>query len=265
VWYFRFKSYLRSVEDLAYILEVIAGVDPYDATSSPELVPDYLKEIKSGIKGKVIGLPKEYFTDGLDPETKTLIFKAADEFVRLGAKIEDSVSLPLLPYGVAVYYILAPSETSSNLGRYDGIRYGNDRSNFTFETMRRMMIGTYALSSGYYDAYYKHAQQVRTLIIKDYLKAFSKCDFILGPVSPTPATKFGELINDPVKNMLADFYTGTVNTAGIPSLALPCGFTASGLPVGMQLEGPMFSEPLLFQAGYAYQQITDWHHEKPQL
>lgn len=255
----------RSVEDLAYILGVIAGRDPYDASSSPELVPDYLSRITSGIKGKVIGLPKEFLSEGLDSESKNLLLKAAQKFVSLGAKVNEMVSLPMLPYGVALYYILAPSETSSNLGRYDGIRFGKDRSNFTFETMRRMMIGTYSLSSGYYDAYYKHAQQVRTLIIKDYQKAFSECDFILSPISPTPATRFGELLNDPIKNMLIDLYTLSVNSAGIPSLALPCGFTSSGLPVGMQLEGPMFSEPLLLQAGYAYQQATAWHHAKPQL
>lgn len=255
----------KSVEDLAVILNAIAGSDPKDATSSPHPVPNYLAHINEGIKGKVIGLPKEFFGDGLDPQVKAQVLNAAKTFSRLGAKIDDTVSLPSLPFGVAVYYIIAPSETSSNLGRYDGIRYGTDRTHFTFESMRRIMIGTYALSAGYYDAYYKKALQARTLIIKDYAEAFSHCDLLLGPISPTPATRFGELINDPVKNMLADTYTVTVNTAGIPSLALPCGFTNDKLPIGMQLQGPMFQEELLFQAGFAYQQATKWHEESPSI
>ena len=255
----------KSVEDLAVILSCIAGVDPLDATSSPAPVPNYLSSLTMGIKGKVIGLPKQFLDQAIDPEVKSLLLAAAKHFTDLGATIDDSISLPSLPYGVAVYYLLAPSETSSNLARYDGIRYGLDRSHFTFETMRRIMVGTFALSSGYYDAYYKRALQARSLIIAEYNQAFSKCDLILGPVSPTPATRFGELINDPVKNMLADIYTVTVNTAGIPSLALPCGFTQANLPVGMQLQGPMFSENLLFQAGYAYQQVTNWHDRFPTL
>lgn len=255
----------RSVEDLAAILSTIAGRDPYDATSSPRQVDDYLTRISQGVEGKVIGLPNEYYTDGLDPEVKKLANEAAKTFERLGAKIDNSISLPSLKYGVAVYYILAPSETSSNLARYDGIRYGQDRSNFTLETRRRIMIGTYALSSGYYDAYYKKAQQARTSIIKEFDSAFTECDFLLCPISATPATKLGELITDPVKNMLGDIYTVTTNTAGIPSLAIPCGFTETGLPVGMQLQGPMFSEAELFKAGYAYQQITNWHHAQPDL
>src|SRR3989344_1734187 len=253
----------RHVEDRAVILQTIAGQDPLDATSSPQPVPDYLAALKGDLKGKVIGLPQEYFQTGLDSEVKSSILSAAQEFTKLGARIDDTVSLPTLEYGVAVYYLLAPSETSSNLARYDGIRYGSDRSHFTFETMRRIMIGTFALSSGYYDAYYKRAQQARTLIIKDYQQAFSRCDLLLGPVSPTPATKLGELIGDPVKNMLADVYTVTTNTAGIPSLSIPCGFSGSGLPIGLQLQGQMFSERLLLQAGHAYQQVTDWHDRRP--
>ena len=255
----------KSVEDLALILNCIAGPDPYDATSSSYPVPDYLSSIESGVKGKVIGLPKEFLKEGIDDEVKSLILAAAEKFSELGAKIDDTVSLPTLPYGVAVYYLIAPSETSSNLARYDGIRYGQDRSHFTLETIRRIMIGTFALSSGYYDAYYKRAQQARTLIVRDYQNAFTHCDLLLAPISPTPATKLGELISNPVKNMLADIYTVTVNTAGIPSLAIPCGFTSKGLPVGMQLIGPMFSEETLFQAGYSYQQSTNWHEKHPAL
>lgn len=254
----------KTAEDCALILQHIAGQDLYDATSSPLPVGDYLSHIKEGIKGKTIGIPKEFMEEGLDPEIKNLILQASQKFVDLGAKVEE-VSLPTSKYAISVYYLLAPSETSSNLARYDGIRYGNGRDKFTSETMRRIMIGTYALSAGYYDAYYKKAQQARTLIIKDFEKVFNSCDIILSPVSPTPPTKLGELINDPVKNMLADIYTVTTNSAGIPALALPCGFTKSGLPVGMQLQGPMFSENPLLQAGYAYQQATDWHVRKPQL
>ena len=254
----------KTAEDCALILQHIAGQDPHDATSSLLPVGDYLSRLEEGIQGKVIGVPKEFMGEGLDPKVKKLILVAAQKFTDLGAKIEE-VSLPTSKYAISVYYLLAPSETSSNLARYDGIRYGNGRDKFTPETMRRIMIGTYALSAGYYDAYYKKAQQARTLIIKDYQKVFTKCDLILSPISPTPPTKLGELINDPVKNMLADIYTVTTNTAGIPALALPCGFTRSGLPIGMQLQGPMFSEEVLLQAGYAYQQVTDWHVRKPQL
>lgn len=255
----------KSVEDLALILHTIAGVDAKDATSSPRTVPNYLTNLNSGIKGKVIGLPSEYFQEGIDPEIKRTILSAAKQFASLGGKIDESVSLPSLSYGVAIYYLLAPSETSSNLARYDGIRYGHDRSHFTTESIRRIMVGTFALSSGYYDAYYKRAQKARTLIIREYNQAFSKCDFILAPTSPTPPTKLGELISDPLKNMLADIFTVTVNTAGIPALVIPCGFTVSNLPIGIQLQGPMFSEELLFQAGHAYQQATNWHERHPNL
>jgi len=254
----------KSVEDLAFVLGEIAGIDPYDATSSPQPVGDYLSGINQGVKNLKIGLPKEFFNDGLDPQVKNLIVKAASEYEKLGARIVD-VSLPMIKYAISVYYLLAPSETSSNLGRYDGIRYGNGRENFTQETIRRIMVGTYALSAGYYDAYYKKAQQARTLIINDFQKAFSSCDLILSPISPTPATLIGELISDPVKNLLADIYTVTTNPAGIPSLAIPCGFTGQKLPVGMQLQGPMFSESLLLKAGYTYQQVTNWHESKPTL
>lgn len=254
----------KSAADCAVVLQYIAGKDPFDATSSPLSVPNYVENINAGIKGKVIGLPKEYFGPGLDHEIKTAIDKASRQFESLGAKLVE-VSLPSLEYAVSVYYLLAPSETSSNLGRYDGIRFGQNRSHFTLETMRRIMIGTYALSAGYYDAYYLKALQARTLIIKDYKNVFETCDLILAPVTPTSPPKFGELLNDPVKNMLADVYTVTTNTAGIPALALPCGFTSDHLPIGMQLQGPMFSEELLLQAGHAYQSVTSWHHERPHL
>ena len=244
----------KSSQDLAIILEQIAGIDPYDATSSPVEIPKYSKNLDIDFNKIKVGIPFE-----LNLQINDVIAK----FKELGARIVD-VSLPMLKQAVSVYYLLAPSETSSNLGRYDGIRYGHGRQNFTQETMRRIMIGTYALSAGYYDAYYKKAQQARTKIIEDYNKAFEKCDVIIIPISPYIAPKFGELISDPVKNMLADLYTCTTNIAGIPSLALPCGFE-EGMPVGFQIQGPMFSEEMLLQAGYAYQQATTWHHEKPTL
>ncbi|MCL4338941.1 aspartyl/glutamyl-tRNA amidotransferase subunit A [Patescibacteria group bacterium] len=247
----------RTAEDCAIILQVTAGKDPLDATSSPEEVPDYGSRLNGDIKGMTIGMPKECYGEGVDNEIKSLIYKAAEQYAKLGVEIKE-ISMPMLEYGVPVYYLIGTSETSSNLARYDGIRYGNGRNKFTSETMRRIMLGTYALSAGYYDAYYKKAQQGRTLFIKEYAKAFTQCDAILMPIEPMPATKLGELIGDPVKNMLADIFT-CQTPVGIPSLAVPVGFTKSNLPVGMQLLGNMFSEPLLLKLGYFYQKVTDWH------
>ncbi|MBI5358343.1 Asp-tRNA(Asn)/Glu-tRNA(Gln) amidotransferase subunit GatA [Candidatus Amesbacteria bacterium] len=244
----------KNVEDLSLILELIAGQDKLDATSSPTEVPVYSKNLNLDLKNIKIGIPLEP-----DQAIKDALVKLKE----LGAEIME-VSLPMLKYAVPTYYLLAPSETSSNLGRYDGIRFGQDRSNFTQESMRRIIIGTYALSAGYYDAYYKKAQQARTKIIEDYNTAFEKCDVIVMPVAPTVATKLGELISDPVKNMLADLYMVTTNIAGIPSLAIPCGFE-EGVPVGFQIQGPMFSEELLFKIGHQYQQVTDWHKAKPNI
>jgi aspartyl-tRNA(Asn)/glutamyl-tRNA(Gln) amidotransferase subunit A len=201
---------------------------------------------------------------GLDKEVKDAIMQAATTLSKLGATIKE-ISMPILDFGLSVYYLIAPSETSSNLGRYDGVRYGLGRDQFTKETMRRIMVGTYALSAGYYDAYYKKAQQARTLFIKEYEKVFHECNVLLMPVMPTPPVKIGELMDDPVQLYLADIYTVLQNPVGVPSLAIPCGFTASGLPIGMQLVGKMFDEPLLFQVGHAYQQKTDWHTKKPTM
>lgn len=254
----------RTAEDCALVLEAIAGKDPYDATSSPHEVRAYSKALSNPIKGLVVGIPKELFGEGLDPEIKTLTLAAAQMFKRMGVTLKE-ISMPLFDYGISVYYLIAPSETSSNLARYDGIRYGNDRTNFTEETMRRIMIGTYALSAGYYDAYYRKAQKARTLFIKEYERALSQCDALLMPVNPTPPTKIGELLEDPLKNYLADVYTITQNPVGVPSLALPCGFTKSNLPVGMQLVGKMFAEEMLLRMGYHYQQETDWHIRSPNV
>ncbi len=253
----------KTVEDCTYILQIIAGRDPYDATSSPQEVPDYNQHLKQKLEGIVLGMPKECYGEGLDKEIKIGIQTAALEYKKMGVKIKE-ISMPMLDYGVPVYYLIGTSETSSNLGRYDGVRFGQGRDKFTKETMRRIILGTYALSAGYYDAYYKKAQQARTLFIKEYNKALSECDAILMPVEPMVATKFGELINNPIQNMLADIYT-CQTPVGVPSLALPCGFTKDNLPVGMQLIGKMFAEPFLLQLGYAYQQVTAWHKQKPKL
>lgn len=252
----------KTAEDCARVLETIAGYDPYDATSSTRVVDPYVTGMKRSIKGMRLAFPVEFYNDGLDKEIHQAIVEARKVFTSLGATIED-VSLPMLDYGVPVYYILAPSETSSNLSRYDGVRYGDGRALFTRESKRRIMTGTYALSSGYYDAYYKKALRVRTLFIDEYKKLLKKYDAILSPVTPMMPTQFGELINDPVKNMMADLYTVIVNIVGVPSLALPCGFGTQGLPIGMQLAGNMFAEGTLFAMGNAYQSVTDWHTKQP--
>lgn len=254
----------RTAADCAQILSVIAGMDPYDATSSPLPVEDYVGHLNDSLKGKVIGLPREMYEKGLDPEIKASILASKQVWEKLGAKIIE-ISLPIADLALAAYYLIAPSETSSNLARYDGVRYGSGRSLFTDETMRRIMIGTYALSAGYYDAFYRQAQKVRTLLIQQYEAAFAQCDAILMPIMPTHATKIGEIVSDPLANLLADIYTTSQNPVGVPSLAIPAGFSQSGLPIGMQLVGKKFSESLLLAFGHQYQQQTDWHLRKPTL
>lgn len=252
----------NTAEDCAVVLEAIAGVDPFDATSSSHPVDKYVKGIKETIKGKRIAFPRQYYKEGLDPEIKKAILKAREQFVSLGAIVDD-VSMPLLEFGVPVYYILAPSETSSNLGRYDSVRFGGGREMFTKETRRRIMTGTHALSSGYYNAYYKKAQKARSVFIQNYSLILSKYDAILSPVTTVSAMKFGELLDDPVANMMMDVYNVNVNIVGVPSLALPCGFTKKGLPIGMQLIGNMYAEKTLLSLGTAYQTVTDWHTKIP--
>ena len=254
----------KSVEDCALILEVIAGKDVYDATSSDKEVPQYSQLLNQDLSKITIGIPDEFYGEGLDPEIKSAVLQVATDLEAAGFKTKK-ISMPLFRLGIPVYYLIAPSETSSNLARYDGIRYGEGRENFTDETKRRIMIGTYALSAGYYDAYYKKAQQVRTLFIKEYQKALSECDILLQPITPTPAPKFGELMSDPLQNLLADVYTTSQNPVGVPSLAFPCGFTKTGLPIGAQIVGPMFSEDLLFSIGHKFQQLTQHHLAKPTL
>lgn len=254
----------KKVEDLACVLEVIAGRDDYDATSSTVKVPEYGKLLGKSVKGKKIAIPKEFFGEVLDGESKQAILKTAEVWQSLGVTTEE-ISLPMLEFGVPMYYILVTSETSSNLARYDGVRFGGGRERFTKETKRRILTGTHALSAGYYDEYYKKAQRGRSVLIEVYNDSLKSFDAILAPVNPTQPPKFGELLDDPVKNMMADLYTGLVNIIGLPSLAIPCGFASDGLPIGMQLIGKMFSEDVLLQLGNAYQKVTNWHGVKPQL
>jgi aspartyl-tRNA(Asn)/glutamyl-tRNA(Gln) amidotransferase subunit A len=254
----------KTVEDVARVLSVTAGPDPHDATTTNQPVPDYSKKLTANNSKLTLGIPKEYFTTSVDPEVSQIIQQSISQYQNLGFKIK-SISLPHTKYALAIYYIIQPSEVSSNLGRYDGIRYGQDRSHLGNEAIRRIMLGTYTLSAGYYDAYYKKAAQVRTLIKQDFDNTFKKADLILTPVSPTPPFKLGEKSADPLQLYLADIFAVTANLAGIPALAIPCGFTQKNLPVGFQLLGPHFSEQLLFQAGHAYQQVTNWHLCKPQL
>lgn len=253
----------KTVEDSALMLNLTAGQDSDDSTTPNEKVPDYTKNLRNEIKGLKIGKPKEYFIQGLDDQVKQLTNDALKKYEELGTEIID-VSLPHTEYANPCYYIIQPSEVSSNLARYDGIRYGFERENFGEEAKRRIMLGTFTLSAGYYDAYYKKAMQVRTLIKKDFDEAFRRVDAIITPVSPTPPWKLGEKINDPLKMYLSDIFTVTANLAGIPGLSVPIGF-AEGLPVGMQILGPQFSEAMLFQIGYAYEQATEWHKRKPIL
>jgi aspartyl-tRNA(Asn)/glutamyl-tRNA(Gln) amidotransferase subunit A len=268
----------KTVEDAAIILNIIAGLDKKDSTTLPKPVPDYTKNLQQGIKGLKIGLPKEAFIKGLDPEIKSLIQVAVKDLEKQGAKIEE-IDLKTLPYGLACYYIIMPSEVSSNLGRYDGIRYGfqdkdakdlfeiytkSRAKGFGAEAKRRIMIGTYVLSAGYYDAYYKKAMRVRTLIKRDFDNAFNKVDLLLMPTSPRPAFKIGENINDPLTMYLEDIYTVTINLAGVPAISVPCGYI-DNLPVGMQLIGKQFDEETILRAAYAYEQANGWNKIKPNL
>jgi len=254
------------------MLGVVAGYDPADSTSVDIPVPDYLTPLKEGVKGKKIGLPKEYFIAGLDPNVKQAIDAAIAVYQDLGAEIV-AVNLPHTDYAVACYYLIATAEASSNLARYDGVRFGVRKdggegligmyqqtraAGFGDEVKRRIMLGTYALSSGYYDAYYLKAQKVRTLIRQDFLDAFAKVDLLLTPVAPTPAFRIGEKVNDPLQMYLSDIFTIPVNLAGTCGLSLPCGVSADGLPIGLQLIGKPFAESEILQAAWAFENATDW-------
>ena len=254
--------FTKTVYDNALVLNATAGHDPRDATTSKEKVPDYTDGIEYGVKGKKIGLPKEYF-EKLDPEIKKLTMATVKKLESIGAKVID-VSLPHTQYGVAAYYIIQPSEVSSNLARYDGVRFGYGRDKFGQEAKRRIILGTYPLSSGYYDAYYLKAMKVRRLIREDFMSVFKKVDVLICPTSPTLPFKLGEKITDPLTMYLSDIYTTSMNLAGVPSLNVPCGFI-DDLPIGMQIVGPDFSEKLLYQTAFAYEQETKWYERKPQL
>lgn len=254
--------FTKTVYDNALVLNVTAGQDDFDSTTSSHRPNDYTKDIDRGVGGLKIGLPSQYY-EKLDEKIKKTIMGAAKKLENLGAKIVD-VSLPHTEYGVATYYIIQPSEVSSNLARYDGIRFGYDRSKFQAEAKRRIILGTYTLSAGYYDAYYLKAMKVKRLIRQDFVKAFTKVDALICPVAPTLPFKFAEKVNDPLAMYLSDIYTVNANLAGVPSLALPCGFVL-GLPVGMQIIGSDFSEKLLYRVGYAYEQETKWYECKPKL
>jgi aspartyl-tRNA(Asn)/glutamyl-tRNA(Gln) amidotransferase subunit A len=268
-----------NVEDCALLLGAIAGYDPADSTSVDTPVPDYLANIQKGVKGKKIGLPQEYFIDGLADDVKRAVEETITAYRDLGAEIVE-IALPHTKYAVACYYLLATAEASSNLARYDGVRYGlrKDEGNgligmyeqsraagFGAEVKRRIMLGTYALSSGYYDAYYLKAQKVRTLIQQDFLKAFEQGDLLLTPVAPTTAFKIGEMSDDPLQMYLSDIFTLSVNLAGTCAMSLPCGLSADGLPIGVQLIGKPFAEDDLLQAAYAYEQVSGWNSRCPKV
>src|SRR5437016_5462781 len=272
----------KTVRDSALIMNAIAGHDPQDSTSLNEPVPDYTAALGRDLKGIRLGLPKEYMIEGIDPQVKAAIDAAVKQLQSLGAEIVD-VSLPHTDYAIATYYIIATAEASANLARFDGVRYGHRAENpkdlldhygrtreegFGAEVKRRIILGTYVLSSGYYDAYYLRAQKVRQLIRQDFAKAFEKVDAIVSPTSPVPAFKLGERTADPLQMYLADIFTNAANLAGICGISLPCGFAdvdGRQLPIGLQLLGKALEETRILQIAHAYEQSTDWHKAKPKI
>jgi aspartyl-tRNA(Asn)/glutamyl-tRNA(Gln) amidotransferase subunit A len=269
----------RDVRDAAILLGAIAGLDPMDSTSVDREVPDFQSALTGDLDGVRIGLPQEYFVEGMDPEVESAVRAAIDHCAKLGAETVP-VTMPHTEYAVATYYIIATAEASANLSRFDGVRYGTraeDASDpidmygrtraagFGAEVKRRIILGTYVLSSGYYDAYYLTAQKVRTLIRDDFAHAFETCDVLMAPVSPTPAYRIGAMADNPLQMYLGDILTSTANLAGICGLSLPCGFTGTGLPIGLQVLGPAYGEDRILRAAYAYEQSSDWHQRKPDL
>jgi aspartyl-tRNA(Asn)/glutamyl-tRNA(Gln) amidotransferase subunit A len=266
----------RDVTDTAMLLEAIAGHDPADSTSSPRPLPPLLSSLDAGVAGLRLGLPREYFVEGMQPEVEAAVREAVRVLEGLGAAVEP-VSLPHTEYAIATYYLIATAEASSNLARYDGVRYGlrvaganlgemynaSRAAGFGAEVKRRIMLGTYALSAGYYDAYYLKAQQVRTLIRRDFEQAFARCDALVAPVAPTTAFRLGEKMGDPLTMYLSDIFTISVNLAGLPGLALPCGFDGQGLPIGLQVIGRPFDEAGVLGIGAAYERASDWHRRRP--
>jgi len=267
----------RTVADCAALLSVMAGHDPLDSTSVPDAPPDYAQALTGDVQGLRIGVPREFFIEGIQPDVERAVRAAIDQFAALGADVRE-ISLPHTRYGAHVYYLIGPAEASANLARFDGVRYGSRveaggmwptykatrGQGFGAEVKRRIMLGTYALSAGYYDAYYLKAQKVRTLIRQDFDQAFEAVDVILTPTTPSTAFRIGEKIDDPLQMYLADIFTLTPSLAGIPAMCVPCGFDAQALPIGMQLIGPAFDEASILRAADAYQRVTDWHTRKPQ-
>ncbi|WP_317912911.1 Asp-tRNA(Asn)/Glu-tRNA(Gln) amidotransferase subunit GatA [Carnobacterium maltaromaticum] len=271
--------FTRTVKDNAYVLNAISGYDANDSMSSGTSVPNFTANLTGDIKGMKIGVPKEYLQEGIDEEIKKSVLAAIDTYKELGATVEE-VSLPHSKYGIAVYYIIASSEASSNLQRFDGVRYGyrspeaesleelyvmSRSEGFGMEVKRRIMLGTFSLSSGYYDAYFKKAGQVRTLIKQDFANVFADYDLILGPTTPTTAFNLGENMDDPLTMYMNDILTVPVNLAGVPAISIPCGFAENGMPIGLQLIGKHFDEETIYKAAYAFEQATDFHQKKPNL
>ncbi len=269
----------KDVRDCALMLNSIGGHDPRDSTSVREPMPDFTASLSQDLRGVKVGIPKEYFSEGLDPEVRAAVENGIKLLREAGAETVE-VSLPHTEYGIAAYYIIAPAEASSNLARYDGVKYGfrNQEANtllemykttrsqgFGPEVKRRIIIGTYALSSGYYDAYYKKASQVRTKIIEDYQKAFTACDALVSPVTPTPAWRLGDKADDPLSVYLSDALTICTNLAGLPAISLPCGFSRAGLPIGFQIQGPHFQEGTLLKIAYALEQALGISERRPAL
>ncbi len=268
----------KSVYDAAVLLNVISGHDHRDSTSAPVEVPDYTETLKENIKGLRLGVPKEYFIEGLDREVEDSVKEALKVLQELGCVVKE-ISLPHTGYAVATYYILATSEASSNLARYDGVKYGfraeskellqmyqeTRAQGFGAEVKRRIMLGTYALSAGYYDAYYRKAQQVRTLIKNDFDEAFKEVDIIVTPTTPTPAFRIGEKVSDPLQMYLNDIFTISVNLAGGPAISVPCGFSSEGLPIGVQFIGRHFDEETVLKVAYNYERATEWHKRRAEL
>ena len=268
----------RDVTDCAHVLNVIAGLDEMDSTSSAAAVPDYTKSLVEDVKGLKIGLPKEYFTEGMDPDVEKAVREAIGKFKEMGAEVID-ISLPHTDYAISTYYLIAPAEAATNLERYDGVSYGervdgadvvelmtNTRSaKFGEEVKRRIMIGNYALSAGYYDAYYLKALKVRTLVQQDYTEAFQKVDVIMAPTAPTPAFKIGEMIDDPLQMYLQDICTVPLNLAGLPGISIPCGYSSKHMPIGLQIIGKALDEATILRAAYTYEQSQNFRNEMAQL
>jgi aspartyl-tRNA(Asn)/glutamyl-tRNA(Gln) amidotransferase subunit A len=267
-----------SAADVAAVLGVIAGHDPRDSTSVPRPVPDYAAALTGDVRGLRVGIPREYFAEGIAPEVERATRDAIAVLAERGAQIVE-IGLPHTEYAIATYYLVATAEASSNLARYDGVRFGLRRAasgdslidmyrqtrdaGFGPEVKRRILLGTYALSAGYYDAYYLKALQVRTLIRRDFLQAFESCDVIAAPTAPTTAFRLGEKVSDPLAMYLSDVFTTSVNLAGLPALSVPCGFDADGMPIGLQLIAPAFGEETALRVGDAFQRVTDWHQRRP--